>query len=492
MKSATLCRAFERVSPILRPLWKQSIIDIIGDEEITLQSELSDRLLEDIEQKHPELLADLPMRTKEVKNYIAHEYRNYLDKIFLGNICEKLGPCQQDNFANLGHRIIFVNDRLKNITDQRNQSQTFSFFSESNIADGEIEYWFPPGANSSKLVFVINNNFQGGEGKLGTGIETVRKLRELYPRAPVLLHSAFERSEFSREELEILDSQKVKLVPKNTFYKFEETQRAKRAQAFSRIAQSNSTLCDLVTPQEIVHTDAEISLVASRKASKPNSASTYSSLLEKRLYTLSAIHSLPYDSQFETDKPYVITAERFADIFSNNLKKYQKKRELLTFTQKQEYGNLSSTISDLFLTGLRTGEGPSYHELERKYAQRKYQTITHDDAKADNWVSDSQITDLGSVRIGTPSRDIAFSLLDVIDLNKNIDDQVESAVNTYFRISREQNFKIRDKPTAQEVVELLYLDGLRLAAHKMGCDLSASYHYTQISQLARTSKYLRH
>ena len=155
-----------------------------------------------------------------------------------------------------------------------------------------------------------------------------------------------------------------------------------------------------------------------------------------RMYVLARMHSQLKD---EADNP----------VFQENAPKFFDFEELkkVLGAEIEKYRELYETIS----------QDPAHH------AKR---TISHNDAKEDNWFNKYVLGDFANASPGVEYKDIARSMLDQKDGFKHALDteSVSENIEDYIKIAAEINYELDDaKSVPERVFEIIFTESLRIA-----------------------------
>ena len=111
-----------------------------------------------------------------------------------------------------------------------------------------------------------------------------------------------------------------------------------------------------------------------------------------------------------------------------------------------------------------------YHDVVNRHRQHKPTTVSHNDAKWDNWFHGKILGDFGSATIGREYKDLARVLIDPDDdfsFTFN-EENVRDAIDSYLAIRRQVDPEFRENPNEfrKNVYEMLFVESLRIASYK--------------------------
>ncbi len=316
-------------------------------------------------------------------------------------------------------------------------------------------------------IFIDNSwNKLVHKGALGEGLDALKQVRaqldEKGVKIPIVYQSGHDLDRFSIEERKEIESLGAVLAAKDIFPKVclsRET--SEKEQEISRIAQKNPRLESYVA--RVVEFENNNELRSDRfhvvctkivGIDMMEDADKYvlfkqlrigSDVFNHRMYVLSLFHT-ELKGQTSNDKiqanvPYFFTFSRL----------------------KKGLGKFGR-----FIEGFKE----DYNRIITSAEHNEKRTISHNDAKADNWFNDAVLGDTSNASPGTEYKDIARSLMDIENPDRYsiVSDisKILCYIDSYasIRESIDPGFKVDRQEFRKNVLEAAFVESLRLAYFK--------------------------
>jgi len=313
-------------------------------------------------------------------------------------------------------------------------------------------------------VFVDNDDNDSNRARLGNGIRTLEHLSQLGVEVPIFYETAHSIEDFSSEDATVVASYKALLIPKNLAPKISRTKKmaereliigelVKNDQDLSKYCVSqirmgeegyvgvrNGFLTFTLSAPKIIEKDFHKEDILKKAGLQEND-------LNHKLYVLSLFHSR---LKHFVSEPSLASDERDYFDFYKIAKSLQGKAD-----------GINSKLIQL---------RDQYHDVVNRHRQHKPTTVSHNDAKWDNWFHGKILGDFGSATIGREYKDLARVLIDPDDYFSFTfnEENVRGAIDSYLAIRRQVDPEFNEDPNEfrKNVYEMLFVESLRIASYK--------------------------
>ncbi len=313
-------------------------------------------------------------------------------------------------------------------------------------------------------IFVDNDDNDSNRARLGNGIKTLERLSQLGLDIPIFYETAHLLEDFSPEDVAVVTSHNALLIPKNLAPKISKSEKmVERELIIGELVGNDQDLVKYCVSQIRIGKKGYVRvrngfLTFTRSAPKFlerdshkeeifSRTGTQETDLNHRLYVLSLLHSrLKYF--------------RFDQRLASDDKDYF------------EFGDIIGSLADgnpeieIRLQSLRE----NYKSVVKKHRQFDPTTISHNDAKWDNWFHGKILGDFGSASIGREYKDLARVLLDPEKKFRSTlnEGNINRAIESYILIRREMDsgFSENTNEFRDHVYEMLFVESLRIASYK--------------------------
>ncbi|MDP6293503.1 MAG: hypothetical protein QF486_01375 [Candidatus Woesearchaeota archaeon] len=377
----------------------------------------------------------------------AHAYKNdmwkdrYLPYIDVSLRAGNTQTLQNNYFLVLSHR------EMENLLDNE------------PVADEKVKVRLPTDAQSliaeedlSKVAAIfVDNDWFNHSTALGMGIETLRQVREALDTAgltiPIIYQSGHEPRVFTEAELSEIRDLGAILQSKDVFPKVCAGPASEREVLLSEIAQQNEFLRPYTIEVAGVGTShGDTHVVLTKIVDEGTGWTTASTILSdnfdiepslysSRMYVLAGWHKImrPYKdrAEFVPNQPHFLAWDVFKKTLGDRIEKYE---------------NLYIAIAS----------NPAHHEKK---------TVSHNDAKDDNWFQGIVLGDYSNASVGAEYKDVARSMECRHDDNKialSVELTTEQVEN-YKSIRSNMDDAFTEEDFSDRVYEAMFTENLRLA-----------------------------
>lgn len=316
------------------------------------------------------------------------------------------------------------------------------------------------------LAFFVDNEGDGSnQARLGSGIKTLERISELGLDIPIFYETAHLLDNFTSDDISRVTSHKNTLmIQKNLAPKISRTKTmAERELLIGDLVGQDYNLSKYCVRQIRVGKEGYVEVKNGFLTFTKSAPKTF----EKDFYRRVIFGRTGLPESDLNHKLYVLS------LFHSRLKYFTFEETLAP--DKKDYFDFEEIIGSLLgkETGVETRLNPlqeHYQNIVDRHRQYKPTTVSHNDAKWDNWFHGKILGDFGSASIGREYKDLARVLIDPEEdfsfaLNE---ENVRSAVDSYLAIRRQVDSEFRENPNEfrKNVYEMLFVESLRIASYK--------------------------
>ncbi|MBT7903665.1 hypothetical protein HN587_07415 [Candidatus Woesearchaeota archaeon] len=385
---------------------------------------------------------------RESLSALQHEYKNQMWDNYVNFIDTSLNNGNQQ--THMPYQFLILSDREKILLGEyqpNNRKVTVAALDEEVNQDL---------LDKCAAIFVDNSWEPNHPTAMGNGIERLRKLRtQLRDRqVPIIYQTGHPLSKFSEQEKQELKDLGAILATKDLFPKVCRGQTsAQKESNIGELVKHNSQLKKYVSQVYDFNNgnllgENETFVVCSKivdETKEPNQdklelfkkLGITDGIFSHRMYVLSMLHT---ELKTEVNNP----------TFKPTVKQFFSYDRI-----KEELGDLVEPFEKV------------YTNITKNKAHYEKRTITHNDAKEDNWFASQVLGDFSGAAPGPEYKDLARSMLDEEDEFTFATDisKVDEQINNYFKLRThaDSEFTLNSTTFRRRVHEAMLTESLRLA-----------------------------